>query len=42
LRIDREALAVALRGPAPRGASCDGPPAPRRLEQPLPCTSPIS
>jgi hypothetical protein len=32
----------ALRGPAPLGASCDGPPAPRRLEQPSPCTSPIS
>jgi len=29
-------------GPAPRGASCDGPPAPHRLEQPSPSTSPIS
>jgi hypothetical protein len=27
---------VAVRGTAPRGASSDGPPAPRRLEQPLP------
>jgi hypothetical protein len=33
---------VALRGPAPLGASRDGPPSPRRLEQPSPCTSPIS
>jgi hypothetical protein len=32
----------ALRGPAPHGASSDGPPAPRRLEQPSPSTSPIS
>jgi hypothetical protein len=32
----------ALRGPAPRGASCDGPPSPRRLEQPFPGKSPIS
>jgi len=37
-----ETLVVALRGSAPRGASCDGPPAPRRLGQPSPCTSPIS
>jgi hypothetical protein len=37
-----ETLVVALRGSAPRGASRDGPPAPRRLGQPLPCTSPIS
>jgi len=29
-------------GPAPYGASRDGPPAPRRLEQPSPGTSPIS
>jgi hypothetical protein len=41
-RIDRQALVIALRGPAPLGASDDGPPAPRRLEQPSPCTSPIS
>jgi len=33
---------VAVRGTAPRGASSDGPPAPHRLEQPFPCTSPIS
>jgi hypothetical protein len=38
----RETLVVALRGSAPRGASRDGPPAPRRLGQPSPCTSPIS
>jgi len=37
-RIRCRALVVAVRGPAPRGASCDGPPAPRRLEQPSPCT----
>jgi len=41
-RIDRKALLQALRGPAPHGASSDGPPAPRRLEQPSPSTSPIS
>jgi hypothetical protein len=35
-------LVVALRGSAPRGASRDGPPAPHRLGQPSPCTSPIS
>jgi len=38
----RQTLVVALRGSAPRGASRDGPPAPRRLGQPSPCTSPIS
>jgi len=37
-----ETLVVALRGSAPRGASRDGPPAPHRLGQPSPCTSPIS
>lgn len=37
-----ETLVVALRGSAPRGASRDGPPAPRRLGQPSPCTTPIS
>jgi len=41
-RSGRKTLVVALRGLAPRGASRDGPPAPRRLGQPLPCTSPIS
>jgi hypothetical protein len=35
-------LASALRGSAPRGASRDGPPAPRRLGQPSPYSSPIS
>jgi hypothetical protein len=42
LSLDREALVVALRGSAPLGASRDGPPSPRRLEQPSPCTSSIS
>jgi len=37
-----ETLVLALRGSAPRGASRDGPPAPHRLGQPSPCTSPIS
>jgi hypothetical protein len=41
-RIDRVTPVTALRGPAPHGASRDGPPSPRRLEQPSPCTSPIS
>jgi len=41
-RIDRETLVLALRGSAPHSASNDGPPAPRRLGQPSPCTSPIS
>jgi len=35
-RIDRVTLALANRGSAPRSASCDGPPAPHRLEQPSP------
>jgi len=42
LSLHRQALVLAVRGPAPRGASCDGPPAPLRLEQPSPWTSPIS
>jgi len=41
-RVDHGTLEVALRASAPRGASSDGLPAPRRLEQPSPCTSPIS
>jgi len=35
-------LVQARRGSAPHGTSSDGPPAPHRLEQPSPCTSPIS
>jgi hypothetical protein len=42
LSLHRQALVLAVRGPAPRGASSDGPPAPHRLEQPSPRSSPIS
>jgi hypothetical protein len=41
-RIVQETLVQARRGSAPHGTSSDGPPAPHRLEQPSPCTSPIS
>jgi hypothetical protein len=41
-RICRKAPSGGRRGPAPRGASSDGPPAPTRLEQPSPSMSPIS
>jgi hypothetical protein len=36
LSLHRRALVLAVRGPAPRGASSDGPPSPHRLEQPSP------